>query len=368
MIYQHPIINESKESIKLSVILPIYSGQDTIGKCINSIAKQNFEQFELILLDDGSKDKSIEISKCLLSKFSVPYEIIIHDENQGIAQTLNEGIKKAKGRYILIIHQDCELVNNNYFYDAIETLKKNPNATALCGKPLYPVWEFGFWEKIFMIHSGHSNKKSSTKIEEISFSEHKCDLFEAKNLLQNEGFDQGNFKFSGEDQMKSYQLKSLGFSLLRNNNLIFIQRYGRTVASFEGLFKKIFKYGLFQSKVILLTRGKIFGKNNRTKDLNLRIKNRVLGIFIVLLFISFGLLLLGTQNFIFLVPMVLLSIFRSFYLILQKKRTELKMGTITLFFSGLVTFLADIFYLTGLLVGIIMLIGSILSKILFYNN
>ena len=365
MILQHNKIDESDATLQLSVIIPIHSGQDTIGKCINSINKQNFKQFELILLDDGSTDNSIKMIKEFLSKLYFTCEFIVHDKNQGIADTLNEGIKRAKGKYVLIMHQDCELANNNYFYEALETLKINPNTTALCGKPIYPVSEFGFWEKVFMIHSGHSNKESNIEMEEISFSEHKCDIFITKILFQNGGFDQKNFKFSGEDQMKSYQLKSMGFRLIRNNRLLFIQRYGKSVASFNGLYKKIFNWGLFQSKVILLTHGKILGKENRTKDLDKRIKNRFLGIFLVLLFISFGLLFLENQNPIFMFSMLSLASIRGFYLILKKKRKELKMGKISLFIAGIATFLGDIFYFMGLFVGTIATIGSMLSKILF---
>lgn len=348
--------NTEKELNKypeLSIVLPIYCGASTIEKCIISILKQAIEEIELILIDDSSKDKSIELIQPYLTKTSFPYKLIIHEKNQGIAHTLNEGLKYCRGKYVLIIHQDCELISNHYISEAIETLKKNSKIIAVSGKPLYPVKELGFWEKIFMIHSGHTNQKSLRKIENISFSEHKCDVFKTDILLQSGGFDQINFKLSGEDQLKSYLLKKAGFSILRNNNLLFIQRYGKSIASFTGFLKKIFNYGLYQSKVILATRGKTLTKEYRTRELNVRFKNRMIAVILPLISLFFAAFWVSTQNSIFFILMLLPIVIRSIQLVLSINRKELKINLISLLISSVFIFIADIIYDLGLFTGIL---------------
>lgn len=88
---------------KVSVIIPVYNAEKTIEKCINSLLNQTFEDYELIIINDGSKDNT----KILLEKFKDDNKvIIINKENEGIGKTRNLGIKKAKGEYITFVDSD----------------------------------------------------------------------------------------------------------------------------------------------------------------------------------------------------------------------------------------------------------------------
>ena len=93
-----------KMNIQISIIIPIYNVEKYIRKCVDSILNQSFKSFELILIDDGSDDKSGEIcdeySKCD-SRVRV-----IHKENTGSANSRNIGIKEAKGKYICFVDSD----------------------------------------------------------------------------------------------------------------------------------------------------------------------------------------------------------------------------------------------------------------------
>jgi len=82
--------------VRVSIIVPVFCGQDTVEKCIVSIRNQKFQEFELIILDDGSKDNSIDSVMHSLKDSSLSYALIVHKKNQGIAKTLNEELNSQK--------------------------------------------------------------------------------------------------------------------------------------------------------------------------------------------------------------------------------------------------------------------------------
>lgn len=365
--YQLMSLNSARKSkreikIKASVVVPIYCGEDTVGKCINSILNQKFNNFEIIIIDDASKDNSINEIKKLLGNTSQRYKILYHKKNQGIAYTLNQGINESKGKFVLLIHQDCELINNEYISTAVKNLEKNKNTIAICGKPVYPIEEFNFFEKIFMIQSGHSNEKNPNNVEEISFSEHKCDIFRKELLQKNGGFNQIDLKLSGEDQLMSFQLKKQGYKFQRDNNLLYIQRYGKSVGSLKSLLKKIFRYGFYQAKVIILTSGKTLQKEHRSTDLNKRMKNRILGSSLALFFIFFMIMFVTTRNVLIIIPTLIFPITRVFHVFFMPVTKRIMMTRFSRFFAGIITFFADIIYFFGLVFGTIASIWSHLTK------
>ena len=81
----------------VSVIMPVYNVELYVAEAINSILNQTFTDFELIVLDDCSPDRSAEIVKSFIDK-----RIVYHrnEKNQGLAENLNTGLKMAKGKYI----------------------------------------------------------------------------------------------------------------------------------------------------------------------------------------------------------------------------------------------------------------------------
>ncbi len=90
--------------MRFSIIVPIYNVETYLEKCIDSIISQTYNDFELILIDDGSTDKSYEICK----KYEVKDKriFLIHQTNKGSAATRNLGIKHSKGEYLIFIDSD----------------------------------------------------------------------------------------------------------------------------------------------------------------------------------------------------------------------------------------------------------------------
>lgn len=89
--------------MKLSIIVPVYGVEKYIQKCISSLLVPNLDDYEIIVIDDGSKDKSIEILK---EKFSDNRIKIYSQSNAGLSAARNLGIKKAKGEYIWCFDSD----------------------------------------------------------------------------------------------------------------------------------------------------------------------------------------------------------------------------------------------------------------------
>ncbi|QLH74229.1 MAG: glycosyltransferase family 2 protein [Methanomassiliicoccales archaeon] len=95
----------------ISVIVPIYNTSEYLPKCIDSLLAQTIKDIEIILINDGSKDNSLEIMKSYQSRY--PEKIkIIDQENQGQGAARNEGIKASTGRYIMFLDSDDEYVPN----------------------------------------------------------------------------------------------------------------------------------------------------------------------------------------------------------------------------------------------------------------
>lgn len=90
--------------MKVSVIVPIYNVEDYLDKCIQSIVNQTLKEIEIICINDGSSDNSLEIIK----KYAKKYEniIIIDKPNGGLSDARNHGIEKAKGEYIAFVDSD----------------------------------------------------------------------------------------------------------------------------------------------------------------------------------------------------------------------------------------------------------------------
>lgn len=89
---------------KLSVIVPIYNGENYLRRCLDSILSQIFLDFELILIDDGSKDSSGKI--CDEYAAADSRVTVLHTGNQGVAQARKMGLKHASGEYVSFV--DCD--------------------------------------------------------------------------------------------------------------------------------------------------------------------------------------------------------------------------------------------------------------------
>lgn len=105
----------------VSIIVPIYNTERYLDKCIQSILNQTYKNFELILINDGSTDNSIDI--CNHYKISDDRIVVIDKENTGSSDSRNIGIDKAKGKYICFVDSD-DWIDPNMIYDKVKLIKE----------------------------------------------------------------------------------------------------------------------------------------------------------------------------------------------------------------------------------------------------
>ena len=95
---------------KISIIVPIYNAQKTLERCIDSILNQDFSDFELLLIDDGSKDNSGKICDVYAEKDNRVK--VIHKENSGVSASRNLALREAKGEYLQFLDADDWITPN----------------------------------------------------------------------------------------------------------------------------------------------------------------------------------------------------------------------------------------------------------------
>ena len=106
---------------KISVIIPVYNVEKYLRDCLDSVVNQTIKDIEIICINDGSTDNSLDILKEYASKDE--RFVIINQQNSGPSVSRNKGVDLSKGDYIAFVDSDDYLINSDYFeklYDACE--------------------------------------------------------------------------------------------------------------------------------------------------------------------------------------------------------------------------------------------------------
>lgn len=127
----------------VSIIMPFYNAEKFIDISINSIVNQTYKNFELILINDGSTDKSIEIVKSYLPDKRLKFFSL---KKKGIAPCLNFGLKKAKGHYVARMDAD-DISHLNRIKKQVEFLNDNPKYH-LVGSGAKYIGKINFFSKL----------------------------------------------------------------------------------------------------------------------------------------------------------------------------------------------------------------------------
>lgn len=114
-----------------SVVLPAYQAEKYLGAAIESIQAQTFSDWELLIIEDCSEDKTLAIAKSYEEK-DPRIQVIHREKNQGVSEARNLGITKACGRYLWFVDAD-DTVEKNLLSQVAESLKKNPAKLVVFG-------------------------------------------------------------------------------------------------------------------------------------------------------------------------------------------------------------------------------------------
>ena len=183
------LVSEMKRDPIISVITPSYNSASYLPALIESVRKQTYQNFEHIIIDDGSLDNGA--TKEVLGRYS--HLRWWSRENKGQYTTQNEGIKEAKGDIIVLIAADDVFFSNDIFQLIIENWEKNPEYELIYGhtarmdenESLLPVLDVNC-------------PPSQWLIKQVCYIQH-CSLFVSRSfLLKNQLFFDPTYKHAGD--------------------------------------------------------------------------------------------------------------------------------------------------------------------------
>lgn len=114
----------------ISVIVPVYNVEKYIVKCLESIVNQDYKDFELLLIDDGSTDSSCNSIRKYLKDKSIKWKLI-EKENGGQSSSRNVGLKEASGEYISFIDSD-DYISKDFLSKLIDLINSNDYDFSFC--------------------------------------------------------------------------------------------------------------------------------------------------------------------------------------------------------------------------------------------
>lgn len=117
-------------SCLISVIIPVYNVEDYLSECINSVLGQSYRNFEILLIDDGSTDKSGLICENYARKYK--NISVFHKKNSGLGLTRNYGLNRAKGKYITFIDSD-DYIKRDYLKKLISPVLVDSSIDTVIG-------------------------------------------------------------------------------------------------------------------------------------------------------------------------------------------------------------------------------------------
>ena len=115
-----------------TVVIPNYNGEKYIQKCLESLKKQSMKADEIIIVDNNSKDSSIEMIK---NQEDASIRLIELKENGGFSVAVNEGIKASKSEFVILLNNDTE-VHEDFIYNLYNAIKSDNNIFSCCSKML----------------------------------------------------------------------------------------------------------------------------------------------------------------------------------------------------------------------------------------
>lgn len=216
---------------KFSIIIPVYNVEEYIKKCLDSIFAQSEKDFEVIVVNDGTKDNSMNIVK--------NYDVkIINQENKGLSAARNRGVKEAIGEYIIFLDSD-DYIEKNLFQEIKKSLKNDPDLVRFQIKEKYPDKEIKYEETPF---TGLTGESAFTKISTYHFVENAwCYAIKRKYYLKEkfefkEGSIHEDFGLIPLIIIKAHRVNSIPYI-----GYNYVQRQGSIMSNknYDGIKKRV---------------------------------------------------------------------------------------------------------------------------------
>ena len=193
------------EKMKASVIIPAYNAESTIGECLKALEKQSFKDFEVIVVDDGSKDRTGEAAKGFKGVK------VFSQKNAGPAKARNLGAKNAKGEIIIFTDSDC--IPERKWVE--EMLKPMEDSEVVGVQGTYKTSQKEIVARLIQLEIEQRHEKMAKK-KYIDFMGTYSAGYRRKIFLELGGFDESYPIASGEDAEFSFRVNEAGYKMIFN--------------------------------------------------------------------------------------------------------------------------------------------------------
>src|SRR5689334_11617383 len=232
-----------KKSKLVSIIIVNWNGFKWLPDCFGSIAKQDYRQYEVVFVDNASKDDSVDWVK----KHYPKTKIIINKENLGFADANNVGYRKAKGEYVLFLNNDTR-VTKTFLTELVKVLQSDITIGGVQSKILlmdHPDTHDSVGAFLtptgFLYHYGFGKKNISKYNKQINLYTAKgaCMMFRKKVLdqiaIDNNIFDPDYFAYFEESDM-CHRVWLAGYKIVYAYKSVIYHKMGATSAGMNNAF------------------------------------------------------------------------------------------------------------------------------------
>lgn len=206
--------------MKFSIIVPVYNIRLYLSQCIESVLTQKFEDFELILINDGSTDGS-DIICDKYADFDSRIRVF-HNENSGLSVARNIGVLNALGDYILFLDGD-DFLDKEALLNIKEALNNNQEIEILTGKFIYYLNDSDYFVEDFELPSDIISEKNGEEVLIYYFKNINVGMWSACRSVFNRTFFVSNgFRF--EPNLTSEDLALIPFVYLKANRISVVNK------------------------------------------------------------------------------------------------------------------------------------------------
>ena len=129
----------------ISIIIPLWNQSKKLDKCLESISRQTYENFEIIVVNDRSTDSLSKVMEKYKKIFGYKIEFYHNQKNHGAPYSRNKGFRLSKGEYVIFC--DADLILKPYTLETmLDTLRNNPQASYVYTSFMYGFKKFKLWE------------------------------------------------------------------------------------------------------------------------------------------------------------------------------------------------------------------------------
>lgn len=145
--------------MKVSVIIPTYNEEDEILDCIESLGEQSYSDFEIIVVDDGSTDRTVKRLKNLQKE--IEGLRLLEQKHKGPGAARNKGAKKAKGKILVFVDADMTF-DEDFLEKLVEPIKKGEKKGTFSNEEYVSNWN-NLWARCWSINEGWEKKRRHPK-------------------------------------------------------------------------------------------------------------------------------------------------------------------------------------------------------------